>query len=88
MPSNIPALTVALATGMRYSEIRLLRWKQVDLEKHIVTVGDSKTEAGAGRPIPLNDRAFQVLSMWAESFPEPQAGAFRIPGREVRGRRR
>jgi integrase len=76
--SLFPAVTVALATGMRYSEIRLLRWKQVDLEKRSLTVGDSKTEAGAGRPIPLNDRAYHVLDMWASHFPnrEPEHYVF------------
>lgn len=76
--SLYPAVTVALATGMRYSEIRLLRWKQIDLEKHTLTVGDSKTEAGAGRPIPMNDRAYQVLGMWASHFPnrDPQHYVF------------
>ena len=76
--SLYPAVTVALATGMRYSEIRLLRWKQVDLEKHTLTVGDSKTEAGTGRPIPLNDRAYYVLDMWASHFPnrEPEHYVF------------
>lgn len=76
--SLYPAVTVALATGMRYSEIRLLRWKQIDLEKHTLTVGASKTEAGAGRPIPLNDRARMVLDMWAGHFPnrEPEHYVF------------
>lgn len=35
-----------------------------------VTVGKSKTEHGTGRPLPLNERAYQVLGMWSESFPE------------------
>ena len=76
--SLYPAVTVALATGMRYSEIRLLRWKQLDLARHTLTVGDSKTEAGAGRPIPLNDRACMVLDMWASHFPsrEPEHYVF------------
>ena len=76
--SLYPAVTVALATGMRHSEIRLLRWKQIDLEKHTLTVGDSKTEAGRGRPIPMNDRAYHVLSMWAAHFPnrEPEQYVF------------
>ncbi len=76
--SLYPAVTVALATAMRYSEIRLLRWKQIDLEKHTLTVGDSKTEAGTGRPIPLNDRARMVLDMWASHFPnrEPEPYVF------------
>ena len=75
----ILAVTVALATGMRYSEIRLLRWKQIDLEKHTLTVGDSKTEAGAGRPIPLNDRARMVLDMWAAHFPNREAEHYLFP---------
>jgi len=77
--SLYPAVTVALATGMRYSEIRLLRWKQIDLEKHTLTVGDSKTEAGAGRPIPLNDRACMVLDMWVGHFPNRQPEHFVFP---------
>ena len=55
---------------MRYSEIRLLRWGQVDFGGHTITVGKSKTEAGTGRVIPLNERAFQVLQFWAGHFPE------------------
>jgi integrase len=77
--SLYPAVTVALATGMRYSEIRLLRWKQIDLEKHTLAVGDSKTETGAGRPIPLNDRACMVLDMWASHFPNRKAEHFVFP---------
>ena len=77
--SLYPAVTVALTTGMRYSEIRLLRWKQISLEKHILTVGDSKTEAGAGRPIPLNDRACKVLDMWTTQFPNHEPEHFVFP---------
>jgi integrase len=77
--SLYPAVTVALATGMRYSEIRFLRWKQIDLEKHTLTVGDSKTEGGAGRPIPLNDRACMVLDMWASQFPNREAEHYLFP---------
>lgn len=76
--SLYPAVVLALSSAMRYSEIRLLKWKQLDFGKRTLTVGDSKTESGAGRVIPLNNRAFQVLSMWAESFPtrEPEHYVF------------
>ena len=77
--SLYPAVTLALATGMRYSEIRLLRWKQIDLEKHSLTVGDSKTEAGTGRHIPLNERACLVLGMWAGHFPNRQPEHYVFP---------
>jgi integrase len=49
-----PALMLALNTGERDAEIRGLQWERLDLVKAIVTVGDSKTEAGEGRTIPLN----------------------------------
>ncbi len=45
-------------TAMRYPEIRLLKWKQVDFSGKQVWVGKSKAECGEGRPIPMNDRAF------------------------------
>lgn len=60
----------ALNTGMRYSEIRLLQWRQVDFSGRFVTVGKSKTQAGAGRAIPLNAKILNILEMWAAHFPE------------------
>ncbi len=49
-----PALMLALHAGMRDAEIRNLQWQRMDLTKAILTVGESKTEAGEGRTIPLN----------------------------------
>jgi hypothetical protein len=43
------AVMLALNTGMRYSEIRLLQWKDVDFSSQILTVGKSKTQTGTGR---------------------------------------
>lgn len=74
--SLFPAVLLALNTGMRYSELRLLRWKQADLERLTVRVGNSKTEAGAGRVIPLNDRAAKILTFWAEQFPKREPEHF------------
>jgi len=74
-----PAVTLALSTAMRYSEIRLLKWKQVDFSSKQVWVGKSKTEYGEGRPIPMNDRAFLVMSMWAETFPDHRPDHYVFP---------
>ena len=74
--SLLPAFLLALNTGMRYSELRLLRWNQVDLKRRNVRVGKSKTAAGTGRTIPLNDRATEVLRFWAEQFPNRQPDHF------------
>lgn len=67
--SLLPAVTLALNTCMRYSEIRLLRWSQLDLVARALTVGKSKTDSGTGRVIPLNTRAASVMEFWASNFP-------------------
>jgi integrase len=61
---------LALNTCMRYSEIRLLRWEQINFANRYVTVGKSKSDSGTGRVIPLNARAYAVLKLWASNFPE------------------
>jgi len=77
--SLLPAVLLALNTGMRYSEIRLLRWLQIDLDRRTVRVGKSKTEAGTGRVIPLNDKATKVLKFWDEQFPDRELEHFVFP---------
>jgi len=77
--SLYPAVTLALSTAMRYGEIRLLKWNQVDFFGKRVWVGESKTEYGEGRPIPMNDRAFKVMTMWAEAFPARQPEQYVFP---------
>jgi integrase len=71
-----PIVTLALHTGLRLSEIRLLRWKQIDLAARRLVVGKSKTKSGTGRVVPLNSRAAAVLSAWAANFPERENDHF------------
>ena len=77
--SLYPAVLVALNTCMRYSELRLLRWGQVDLSACTLTVGQSKTESGTGRLLPLNDRAVAILGFWAGLFPVREPNHFVFP---------
>jgi len=76
--SLLPAVLLALNTGLRYSELRLLTWAQIDLKRRTLRVGKSKTAAGTGRGIPLNTKATEVLTLWAEQFPnrEPEHYVF------------
>jgi integrase len=74
--SLFPAVLLALNTCMRYSEIRLLRWEQIDLKSCTLTVGLSKTESGTGRFLPLNDRAIAILGFWASLFPDREQDHF------------
>jgi integrase len=60
-PAIYPALMLALNAGMRDAEIRGLQWGRLDLSKAVLTVGDSKTEAGEGRTIPLNSTLLEAM---------------------------
>jgi integrase len=77
--SLLPSVTLAIYTCMRVSEIRLLRWKQVDFIRKTITVGKSKTDSGTGRVIPLNERAYRTLEFWANQFPKRKPDHYVFP---------
>src|ERR1035437_6441011 len=57
-----PALFLALNAGLRDKESRELRWEQIDMvDKKTLVVGQSKTDAGTGRVIPLNRALLEAL---------------------------
>jgi len=65
-PQMHAALALDLNTGLRDKELREIRWEQIDLvHKKSLTVGKSKTEAGTGRVIPLNETAIAALKTHA-----------------------
>ena len=55
---------LARNTAMRSEEIKVLRWRQVDLTNRTIIVGKSKTDAGPGRAIPLNQSATALRTYW------------------------
>ena len=81
--SLYPAVMLALNTGMRYSEIRLLQWKQIDFGRKTLTVGKSKTPTGSGRTIPLNARLLGALEMWVAQFQDLQPSHYVFPLRSA-----
>lgn len=82
--SPIYTVTVlGLNTGLRHSEVRQLRWASVDLERQVLVVGQTKTEAGSGRPIPLTEPAWAALDMWASRFPNRKPDDFVFPACET-----
>jgi integrase len=63
------ALALDLNTGLRDKELREIRWEQIDLvHRKALTVGKSKTDAGTGRVIPLNDTAMAALTLHASWY--------------------
>jgi len=70
---------LGLNTGMRHQEIRMLRWKNLDLKNRVLTVAESKTEAGKGRPVPLTQHAWAALNIWASRVPDRNLEHFVFP---------
>ena len=74
-------LTAAL-TGLRASELRGLRWKDIDLDHGVLhvrqradrfgTIGSPKSEAGS-RTIPLAPEVIAALKRWKPSCPKAKA---------------
>jgi integrase len=83
------AVTIALNTGLRYTEIRLLQWRQIDFFKQILTVGKSKTAEGTGRTIPLNSDLLKTLaqhqSWYEKNVGKPTGDHFVFPKRVAKG---
>ena len=73
---------LGLNTGLRHSEVRRLRWTDIDLEKRVLVVGLTKTEAGSGRPVPLTGPARAALDMWASRFPNRKLDDYVFPACE------
>ena len=81
--SLLPAVTLAIQTGLRDEELRLLKWRQLDLLTRTVTVGKSKTEHGTGRVVPLNKTVMAALLAWAQQFPDRKPGHYMFPSERV-----
>jgi integrase len=73
------AVTLAIQTAMRSSEVRLLQWRQVDFGRRVIKVGESKTEAGENREIPMTSAAEQTLALWADNFPNKKPNHYVFP---------
>ena len=68
-PQMHAALALDLNTGLRDKELREIRWEQIDLvHRKALTVGKSKSEAGTGRIIPLNETAIAALEAHASWY--------------------
>jgi integrase len=77
--SLLPAVLLSIHTGLRNGELRQLRWRRVDFLNEQITVGRSKTAAGEGRIVPLNQTALQTLRNWRSEFPDARPEHFIFP---------
>jgi integrase len=84
-PSILPLFVIARDTGLRASELRALKlknlsltWKEGSVQSGELTVPKSKTAAGTGRIVPLSRHVCAALSLWLErlGISDPEAYLF------------
>src|SRR5438445_482343 len=83
---RMPLFIVSIDSGLRASEVRSLRHKDLKLSwtngvisKGEIIVPKSKTEAGTGRLVPLTNRACGALTIWLSRFPDAQPDSYVFP---------
>jgi integrase len=89
-PALYPFFVLSLDAGLRPSETRALcrrdlnlTWRDGIIAEGEIIVGRSKTEAGAGRVIPLTRRLCAALSLWLSRFADAQPDAYVFPFHRV-----
>jgi integrase len=60
-PHMYAAYMLARNGGLRDTEIKTLKWPQINFDARTVKVGRAKSEAGEGRIVPLNDEVYEAL---------------------------
>ena len=75
----LPFVMLALETGARFNTIRMLQWSNIDFANRCLKFGKDKTAAGTGRTVPLNHRAVETLTFWAQQFPERKPHHYVFP---------
>jgi integrase len=89
-PALYPFFVLSLDAGLRPSETRALRrssfmlnWQDGTIVEGEIIVGQSKTEAGRGRIVPLTKRAGAALTLWLSRFPDAGLETYAFPFHRV-----
>jgi integrase len=75
-----PLVLIAMNTGMRRGELFGLKWADVDLQQHVLTLRAATTKGQRVRRIPMNSEVLSVLEQWRKQNPKAEGLVF--PGDE------
>ena len=78
-PGLSPLVLLALTTGARRGELFALRWQDVDLEREVMRLEETKNKEPRAVPVPSVTR--EVLRRWRQDAP---SGAFVFPRQGTR----
>jgi integrase len=70
---------LSIHSGLRNQELRLMRWRQVDMLERTFTVGKSKTTGGEGRTVPLSNTAWRCMQEWRGKWPGAKPEHYLFP---------
>lgn len=89
-PALLPLVVLSVDTGLRPSETRRLRnrnvqlvWRNGVIESGEIVVAGSKTEGGTGRIVPLTRRACGALTLWLARFPQATPDSYLFPRHRI-----
>jgi integrase len=71
-----PLVLLALNSGLRRGELLQLRWRDLDLQRRILTVRGEGAKTLQTRHVPLNSEAARVMKAWRPTVVEPDWCAF------------